>query len=291
MNTSDTTSIALMREGAGQAIAAASALASVQARYAMAMRCPRNWDQVRTGLLHDCGRPNFASSARYNKPIGRGVTGPSIRFVEAALRHMSNIHQGSTTIYDDLEKRVVRLSVTDLESNTTYEQEITLAKTVERKKLATGQIPISSRTNSNGDIVYLVEASEDDLQIKEAAARSKAIRTLGLRLIPSDLVDEAMELIDETIKNKAAKDPDSERKKLVDAFVSIGIQPKDLVEYLQHELTRLVPGEIAELRSIYQAIRDGEAVWSDYVKPQKENSKAAELIREIESKRPTVQPS
>jgi hypothetical protein len=280
-----------MREGAGQAIAAASALASVQARYAMAMRCPRNWDQVRTGLLHDCGRPNFASSARYNKPIGRGVTGPSIRFVEAALRHMSNIHQGSTTIYDDLEKRVVRLSVTDLESNTTYEQEITLAKTVERKKLATGQIPISSRTNSNGDIVYLVEASEDDLQIKEAAARSKAIRTLGLRLIPSDLVDEAMELIDETIKNKAAKDPDSERKKLVDAFVSIGIQPKDLVEYLQHELTRLVPGEIAELRSIYQAIRDGEAVWSDYVKPQKENSKAAELIREIESKRPTVQPS
>jgi hypothetical protein len=45
-------------------------------------------NQTRT----ECDRPRFAEVARYSKPQGSTkVTGPSIRFVEAALRCLGNI--------------------------------------------------------------------------------------------------------------------------------------------------------------------------------------------------------
>ena len=47
--------------------------------------------------------------------------------------------------------------------------------------------------NSYGDTVYLVEATEDDLLTKQAAHVSKVIRTAALRLLPSDILEEAME--------------------------------------------------------------------------------------------------
>jgi hypothetical protein len=243
---------------------AAAAEATIKARYAIAYSRPRNWDQVRVGILRECERPVFAEVARYNKPIGKGVQGPSIRFVEAALRNMSNVLQGCTTLYDDDQKRIVSVTVTDLESNTTYEQEITVSKMVERRKLTDGQVPISSRTNSQGHTVYLVQATDDDLLNKEGALRSKAIRTLGLRLIPGDLVDEAMGVVDETQRNRAAKDPDGERKRIVDAFVALGVQPVELARYLGHDLAQCVPAELVELRRIYTTLRDGEARWADY---------------------------
>src|SRR3990170_723887 len=72
---------------------AAQAKAMIESRYVMAMRNPRNMDQVRQDLLKECRRPSFAhnKSALYHKPIGKGVEGLGIRFVEVALRCMRNV--------------------------------------------------------------------------------------------------------------------------------------------------------------------------------------------------------
>lgn len=63
--------------------AAAQSKALVEARYTVAINRPRDIDAVRQALLKECSRPSFAAVARYNKPIGKGVVGPSIRFAEA----------------------------------------------------------------------------------------------------------------------------------------------------------------------------------------------------------------
>jgi hypothetical protein len=241
---------------------AAQAQAAVQARYVMALKRPRDLDDVRVRLLKECRRPGFAEVARYHKPVGEGIEGPSIRFVEAALRCYGNVYPETTTIYDDERKRIVRVSVTDLEANVTYTRDVTVDKVVERSKLRPGQTPLSVRTNSQGNKSYLVTASEDDLLNKEGALVSKALRTLGLRVIPGDLVDEAMALVYETLANSAAKDPDAERKKLADAFARLGVMPSDLKVYLGHELDQSSPAEIVGLRTLYQAIKDGEATWA-----------------------------
>lgn len=246
---------------------AAQAKALVEARYIMAIRRPRDMDVVREKMLKECARPSFAAVARYTKPIGKDKTkwptGPSIRFAEAAVRNMTNITVETMTVYDDREKRIVRVMVTDLEANVPYSQDITIAKTIERRQKKDGDTVISTRTNSYGDTVYILEGTDDDIINKQQALISKAVRTLGLRLIPGDIVDECMDQVLVTQANADAQDPDAAKRKLFDAFGLLGVRAEQIKEYLGHDAETLSPKEVAELRGLYAAIRDGESSWRD----------------------------
>lgn len=249
-------------ETASTAIAAQSK-AMVESRYIMAMRNPRNMDAVRQELLKECRRPSFANnkSAYYIKPIGQGVEGLGIRFVEVALRCMKNVLVETTMIFEDEQKEVHRVSVTDLEANITYPLDVRVSKTVERSKPNSDGSYISVRKNSYNKDVYTVLGTDDDLLNKRGALISKAMRSLGLRIIPGDLCDEAEEIIKKIRLDDAAKDPDAERKRIVDAFSSIGVTATDLASYLGHDLAKCSPPQIVTLRGIFGAIKDGEASW------------------------------
>lgn len=249
-------------ETAASAVAAREK-AEVEARYVMALRRPRDMDEVRVRLLKECERPGFAEVAKYEKPVGgQKIVGLSIRFAEAALRCMTNVMPQVLIVFDDSERRILRVSVTDLENNLTYGQDVILEKTVERRKVKDGQTVIGDRVNSSGDRVFIVLATEDELMTKMNAAISKVLRNHGLRLIPGDILDECSARIDKTFANKAAQDPEGEKKKVVDSFAAIGVMPTRIAEYLGHAIEQIVPAELAELRRIYQSIRDGETTWS-----------------------------
>lgn len=254
--------LSVQAETASSAVAA-QAQAAIQSRYIVAQARPRDWDDVRTKLLKDCKRPGFAAAARYRKPIGQGIEGPSIRFAEAAMRAMGNILPEVQTVFDDAQKRIVRVGVTDLEANLTYSKDVVVSKTVERRKLQKGQVPIGSRQNSGGQTVYIVEATDDDILNKENALISKALRTNGLRLLPGDILDECMEQVIATVTSRAADDPDAARKRIADAFAELSIQPSDLKRYLGCGLDQASPQQLVELRGLYEAIRNGEATWAE----------------------------
>lgn len=242
---------------------AARAQAEVQARYVVAMQRPRNVDEMRVRLLDHTKRPRFAEVARYRKPVGNQfIEGASIRFVETALQEYGNVLPECSIIFEDDEQIIVRVTVTDLERNITHAGEATIRKRMERRKVKPGQAVLGQRMNSKGEIVYLVEATDDDVANMKAARESKLLRNLGLRILPADIVAEAMDACIATMKGGAAKDPAAERKRLVDAFHGIGVSPGNLVEYLGHPLEQLVPAELVELREHYQAVKDGEATWS-----------------------------
>lgn len=245
---------------------AAKSKALVEARYIIAYSRPRNIDQARIDLLAACKRKAFAESARYRKPVGgqNTVDGFSIRFAEEAIKAMKNISVDSSTIYEDSERRTVQISVTDLESNLTYGKEVTVNKTVERRNLKAGQQVLSQRLNSTGQMVYLVEASEDEIANKIASAESKIIRNCGLRLVPSDILEEAEQAIEETLAGSGI-DVKASVKKVTDAFATIGVNPTELEKYIKHSLSTVSPKEISDLRAVYSAIKDGEASWADYI--------------------------
>lgn len=254
----DSTERRAMVETATSAVAA-QAKAAVQARYVMAMQNPRSWDEARVRLLRECSRPGFAEVARYRKPVGgSSIEGLSIRFAEAALRCAGNMLVESMAIYDDADQRIVRVSVTDLESNVSYPKDIVIRKVVERSRVPDGQVPISVRTNSQGKKTYTVQATDDDMLNKENALVSKALRTAALRMIPGDILDECEAKIIDTVRNRAAADPEAERKKIVDAFAAMNIMPQRIVEYLGHPLEEIAPAELADLKLVYTSIRDGE---------------------------------
>lgn len=141
------------------AMLGAQAKAAVEARFVIALQRPRNWDDVRVKLLDECRRPAFAhnTSTYYRKPIGRGVEGLGIRFVEVALRCLTNILVETMTLHDDETVRILRVSVTDLESNETFYRDVTIAKTVERAKPLEDGRYFSVRTNSQGHKTYTVQ--------------------------------------------------------------------------------------------------------------------------------------
>jgi len=273
-----------VQETASSAIAAQSK-AMVESRYIMAMRNPRNWDQVRTDLIKECHRPSFAhnKSAYYIKPIGQGVEGLGIRFVEVALRCMKNVLVETTMIFEDEQKEVHRVSVTDLEANITYPLDVRVSKTVERSKPNGDGSFLSVRNNSYGKPVYTVLGTDDDILNKRGALISKAIRTIGLRIIPGDLCDEAEDIIKRIRLDEAAKDPDAERRKIVDAFSAIGVNATDLTNYLGHDLGKCSPAQIVTLRGIYGAIKDGEATWQSVIQNKAEQTAPADAAKKVET--------
>ena len=272
---------------------AAMAKAEIESAYIMALKKPRNWADVRSKILAACERPVFAAAAEYKKPMGaKDITGPSIHFAVTAIQAAGNIDTKATVLYDDANIRKIQVRVVDLENNISHSKEITINKTVERNKIKEGQEVHSTRTNSKGQLVYVVTASEDELSTKQWANESKALRACGLRLIPQDIIDEAMEVARATRKKNI--DPKAETNKILDAFNKLGVKPSDISSYLKKPVEQIVAADIDDLRQIYTAIKDGDAKWSDFLEDaeivdgsvkEDANAKLARLKKEADAKK------
>lgn len=238
----------------------AKATADIQARWMIAIRRPRQMDDVRANMIKECRRPAFARKAIYSLPRGnKTIRGLTIRFAEMAMAAMGNMSVEAQTLFDDHTHRIVRLTVTNFEGNSTWSSDLYVPKTKEVKQLGRGQRAIQSRANSYGDIVHLVDATDDDVAMKQAALISKASRTGILRLVPASLISECFERCETVSADEAAKDPDGEKKKILDAFAEHNVQPSWLAEWLGHPVEQVTPAQLVELRHLLVAIREGEA--------------------------------
>ena len=263
--------MALEKRELASDVLASMARAQVQARYIVAQGRPRDWDVVRQRILKDCERPSFAETAWYRKPQGNGtVDGLSIRFAESAQRAMGNLMPERPVIYDDATKRIVRVTMTDLESNVTHFKDLILEKTVERKN-SKGRKVLAQRLNSYGEAVYIVEATEDELLTKESAISSKIERQLTLKILPGDIQDEAKRAIRETLNKADKADPNAAKNRIVDAFDDLGVRVNDLKAFLGVDtLDAIQPNDIKQLREIYTAIKEGETNWREVIEARNE---------------------
>ncbi len=288
-NTMEGQAIARTAETSGMAMAE-QAKALVQARYQVAMLRPRDFAVARERILQHCRRPTFAKSARYNKPVGtNGIRGPSIRLAEACAQALGNITTEAATVYDDPDKIVVRVSSTDLEVNITYSADAAVQKTIERSRPMQGRKIIGVRKNSKGYDVYEIEATNDEVAGKVGAAVSKAMRNCQLRLVPSDLLEEALAQCVATEAGEVKKDPAAARKGMVDKFGELGIRASDISEYLGCPAMDATEEQIVEMRGLYVSIQEQQTTWKqalsdvlDERKPRATEEGGAGLAERIE---------
>lgn len=274
--------------------AAAQAQAHVNAMYIMAERKPRDIMEVRKRLLEDCKRRRFAEEAEYTLPrAGKKITGPSIRFAEAALRALRNIHVKTIVTYEDDDKRVGEVIAIDLEANIPISSGFSFDKTVERKKLKGGEDLVGTRVNSQGQKIHIIRATEADALMKQESIVSRIRRNLILQLLPGDIKDEALEVCKETMRSGDAEDPKATARKLCDAFGTLGVTPRQLADYLGHSVEDVTPDEAAELRGIFASIRDKESTWADVMETrngggsedEKTKSERMKLLQKIATRR------
>lgn len=281
-------------ETAAAALAAREA-ATIRAMFIVADGRPRSVAKFEQGIVAECLRPGFADIARYCKPVGKKrvdredgsgfdmvmqyAEGWSIRFAEAAMRHWTNVFCDAKVAFEDDEKRIVRMVVMDLESNITVSSELNLSKRVERRGYKKGgkECPpdgrevLGERQNSYGDTVYIVAATDDELNMKQAAAWSKFTRRV-VTFMPGDILDRCEMVINKVLSEMTGVDAVD---KLVAAFEKLRVKPTDLQAYLGHALrTKPAQGEpqslvtteeLAQLRKIHAALKEGEATWADFV--------------------------
>lgn len=266
-----------------QTISAAAAVkARIEASYLVAHTKERDIDKVRTRLLADCRRYGFADAAWYEKPVGQGkkVPGLSIRFAEAAFVAMGNLDCEIQIVHDDDDKRICSVRLTDLETNAASSKAITIEKVVERKRTKDGQVVLGTRTNSYGDLVFLVRPTADELEIKTNALVSKAKRNEVLAMIPADVKDDCIAQIKATIVESDRRDPALARKRVLDAFAKRSIEPDQIKRFLGHSIEESTPEEILQLRAMLVAIQEGEANWSSLVEAACEDKPNAETRTE-----------
>lgn len=268
VGTVESTEIVPKEEGAvvetSSTAVAAREKAAVEARFVMAVKRPRVPENARLRVLEACKRPRFAESARYRKPIGgKAIEGLSVRFAEEIGRLWGNLYVVTTVVFDDRERRIYRVSATDLETNMAQDQDVVVEKFVERKKVKSGDEVIGKRTNSYGDTVYMKVATEDEILVKANAAISKARRNLILTLIPSDIREEAEERCVATVRDRDAEDPTAATKRVLDAFYVLGVAADQIVALLGKPMQQINPGDLQLLRSIHTALKEGEVTWAE----------------------------
>ncbi len=242
--------------------AAEMAKKRIELAYFMAERKPRHEQNAWNKILSACERPGLARKAIYSKPVGgSSIEGPSIRLAEEIIKLWGNITVSTQVVYEDGAKVRINVMVVDLETNTQYAKDINIAKTIERKN-TTGRTVVGERINSSGSTVYIVEATDEEMLNKLASAESKVIRNSGLRLIPSDVIDDAVRRCYATMEKDDAVDPGAANKRLMFEFGKLGVEPRDIELYIGCTMSQMDDKQRNELRGVFRAIKDGETTWA-----------------------------
>ncbi len=267
------------------------AQAQIQSAYIMAERHPRDWDAAEQQILKECKRPQFcaidpdpkkygSSIAMYGVPRGGKFEGDkwvpnivrdlTIRFAEMALPYIKNTSVDLWPMGEDEQQRVFRVVRIDYESNVTEGEIIIVPKTVERSKVKDGDMVVSQRTNSYSKPVYILRATNEEMDQTKQVQYSKRKRNLVLSMLPGWLKESAKAQILATQRTVDAKDPDAARRALYAGFAEVDVSVEALKSYLGHS-NDLSPAEVEDLRVLYAGIAGGHTTWKEIIAAKEEH--------------------
>jgi len=226
----------------------ARAVAEVQAAMVVAKSAPRDEEAAYLKIMKACRRKSLALQAHYAyRRGGTLVEGPSIRLAEVLLRCWGNSTAGFRELSRGQGVSEVEAFAWDLESNAKFVR----------------QFQVRHRRDREGGSVEL--KSERDIYEYVAGMAQRRVRSCICELIPGDIVDAASEECKKTLERDEKPLEERVRKMLV-AFGELGVT-KDMIEnYLQHQVTAIVPQQFYQLIKIYNSIKDGVATREEFFK-------------------------
>lgn len=229
------------------AIESERAIAEAQGRLLIAKRFPRDEAAAFARIMDACRRPGLAEQANYKFPRGgQKVEGPSIRLAEEMARCWGNIIYGLRELSRRPGESEMEAFAWDQQTNV----------------ISTQTFTVRHLRDKTGGAVKL----NDERDIYEVTANmgSRRLRARILAVLPSDLVDAAVAECRNTVVNGSDKSLADRIRDMTQGFVKLGVTAAMLAEHLQKPLDGATPDDLADLRGIYQSLKDGQSSIKDW---------------------------
>lgn len=229
--------------------------AEIQAEIISAKKFPRDEEKAYNGVERSFGQLGMAEMAQYSFPRGgSNVKGPSINLAKELARLWGNTKSGVRMVSNTDEQIHLRGYARDLETNSLAEVDDIFKPLIQRKNRMTGKTEW---------------VTPDERDLRELVNRRGAIvwRNAILAIMPPDLIELACAQAEQTLRRGAKKDIEDggrNTKSLVAAFSKFGVTLQQVEAKLGHPLSDATPEELADLRTVYAALRDGISGANEY---------------------------
>lgn len=236
---------------ADNAAATARAVQEIQAALVIAKRFPRDEIAARDKILTACKRKGLAEVAEYEYSRGgTRILGPTIDLLRTVAAKWGNIIHG----WDEQDRRdgysSIRAWAWDIQSCTRAERTF---KVKHWRDTREGGFPLED---------------ERDIYENNANHASRRVRACLEEVIDADVVAEAIDQCRLTLK-EGEKTPLVDRVvNMVSAFKEFGVTQHQIEVKLGNNSQSISENQLASLRRIWKAIKDGVGQPADYFKPQ-----------------------
>jgi len=220
----------------------------VQAAMVIAKKFPRNEMDSINRVLTACKRPRLARQAMYEYPRGgQKVTGASIRLAEAIAQNWGNIDFGIVELEQRNGESIVEAYAWDLETNTRQTKVFTVPHVRGTKK---GNIALTDPRD-----IYEMVANQG----------ARRLRACILGVIPGDVVDDALEECEKTIKGQNSKPLKDRIREGVQLFEEKFSVTKEMLEkYIGCKAEAFSENDMLRLNKVFVSLKDGMASREDY---------------------------
>lgn len=235
------------------AIETSRAVAEAQGKLVIAKRFPRDVVQAYAKVSQVCQRRGIAERAFYNYKRGNStVSGVTIRFAEELARCWGNIDYGIKELSQDKGKSEMQAYAWDMETNTISQQNFTSRHIRE----------------ANGTAYDL--KSQRDIYEANANMGARRLRSRILAILPSDLVDMAIEECKKTLAGNNSVPLIDRINNLIIQFEKIGVTQEELEKRIQKKAETFTVDDFVEYVGIYNSIKNKESKiseWFEGIKP------------------------
>jgi hypothetical protein len=162
-------------------------------------------------------------------------------------------------VHDDDDYRLVRGIAWDVQTNTQNVMEDQFRKLIQRKVNVAGP-----KDRPRWETQWVVP---DERDLRELTNRRGAIceRNAIFKVMPKDLIEDAVARCEATTRDRTAKDPKAALKELLDDLAEVNVTVLMAEEALGGPLAQATPAQVTELFGVAKAIADKQTTWAEYV--------------------------
>jgi hypothetical protein len=244
------------------AIEASRAIAEAQGKLVIAKRFPRDEVQAYNRVAQACQRKGIAEKAFYSYNRGGGtVSGPTIRFAEGLARCWGNIDYGIKELSQDEGKSEMQAYAWDLETNAQSVQNFT-----------------NPHIREVGGKAKILTSQRDIYEIN-ANMGARRLRSRILAILPTDLVDMAINECKKTLAGNNDEPLIDRVKKMVVAFGKIGVTQEQIENRLGRKVDTMTVDDFTDYIGIYNAIKQGESKIAEWFEAEKVASDLTDALK------------